>query len=133
MEKVLARLAPKVNCFPKDLKVFKDNRLLDASKTLKALEVDVASILELRATMNAAEDAPKESTIQIKLRTKDKKSAVTMNVRPKDKMSVVMNAFAKAKKVKVKDLKFIFDGEELGPDETPESLELEGGECIDVH
>ena len=49
-----------------------------------------------------------------------------------EKFSVVMRQYAEQRGVALKDLKFIFDGEVVSPNETPEDLDLEGDECIDV-
>jgi len=44
-----------------------------------------------------------------------------------------MNEYAEKKGVEVSSLRFMFDGETLDPQDTPISLDLEGGECIDVY
>ena len=48
-------------------------------------------------------------------------------------MQVLMNMYAEREKVDLSSLTFKFDGELLNGTETPRNLELEGGECIDVH
>ena len=48
-------------------------------------------------------------------------------------MKVLMDSYAKMKKVKLSSLAFEFDGDLLNAMETPQTLELEGGECIDVY
>ena len=50
-----------------------------------------------------------------------------------ERMSVAMAEYAKQKQVEVSSLRFMFDGERLDPRETGEGLDLEGGECVDVH
>ena len=49
-----------------------------------------------------------------------------------EKFSVVMKQYAEQQGVALKSLKFVFDGEVVSPNETPEDLDLEGDECIDV-
>ena len=49
-----------------------------------------------------------------------------------DTMATAMRQYADKKQIDVKTLKFTFDGEILSSSETPMSLDLEGGECIDV-
>lgn len=44
-----------------------------------------------------------------------------------------MHKYAEEKQLKLDKLRFMFDGEQLNPNSTPSSLELEGGECIDVY
>ena len=49
-----------------------------------------------------------------------------------EKFSVVMKQYAEQQGLPLKTLKFVFDGEVVSPNETPEDLDLEGDECIDV-
>ena len=46
---------------------------------------------------------------------------------------VLMDKYAEQTGQDAAKLSFHFDGEPLPPSQTPDSLELEGGECIDVH
>jgi hypothetical protein len=48
-------------------------------------------------------------------------------------MKVLMDSYARIKKVKLNSLVFEFDGDFLTGMETPRTLELDGGECIDVY
>jgi hypothetical protein len=43
-----------------------------------------------------------------------------------------MDLYAAATKTNTKQLKFHWDGEEIDPEATPEDLDFENGECIDV-
>ena len=49
-----------------------------------------------------------------------------------EKFSVVMKEYAERRGVTLQGLKFVFDGEIVNPNETPDDLDLEGEECIDV-
>lgn len=44
-----------------------------------------------------------------------------------------MVQFSEELEVPLNRLKFFFDGDPLDAEATPTSLELEGGECLDVH
>ena len=48
-------------------------------------------------------------------------------------MKVLMDSYARIKKVHLNSLVFEFDGDFLTGMETPRTLELDGGECIDVY
>ena len=50
-----------------------------------------------------------------------------------DKMEIVMARYTSETGLARTKLKFFFDGEPLDGGSTAEDLELEGGECIDVH
>ncbi len=71
--------------------------------------------------------------IEVKFRTKDRRSEVRIVIGQAEQMVVAMKEYAAKKGVPVASLNFVFDGEPLSPKVTPEELELEGGECIDVH
>ena len=43
-----------------------------------------------------------------------------------------MMQYAEWRGVALQGLKFVFDGEIVNPNETPDDLDLEGEECIDV-
>ena len=70
--------------------------------------------------------------IEIKFRTKDRKSEVKLVIGLAERFSVVMKQYADQRGADLKSLRFVFDGEIVSPNETPEDLELEGDECIDV-
>ena len=44
-----------------------------------------------------------------------------------------MSSYAEVKKIDIDKLKFFFDGEEINKLDSPSTLDLEGGECIDVY
>lgn len=49
------------------------------------------------------------------------------------KLSVAMVKFSEEIEVPLSRLKFYFDGDLVDSESTPVSLDLEGGECLDVH
>ena len=48
-------------------------------------------------------------------------------------MQILMNSYADKEDLNLSSLVFMLDGEILDGAESPRTLELEGGECIDVH
>ena len=48
-------------------------------------------------------------------------------------MKEVMDKYVQKIGLDREKVKFFFDGEELEENQTAEELEMEGGECIDVH
>jgi hypothetical protein len=56
-----------------------------------------------------------------------------LKMRPTDKFQVLMESYAKATQTDLRQIKFFFDGERLDPEETPESLDFEDGEIVDVY
>ena len=56
-----------------------------------------------------------------------------ISLRPTDPMMVLFEKYSEATSISVDKLTFKFDGDTIENDDTPKSLDLEGGECIDVH
>lgn len=84
--------------------------------------------------MSDAEGAkPEESANEpITIRVKDQTGEETMfKIKKSTKMSKVFNAYAQRKGVEPASLRFLLDGERVGPDETPKMLELEDEDQID--
>lgn len=71
-------------------------------------------------------------SISLRVQNSKKKGSVTINMNLKEKMSVLMHKYAEEKQLKLDNLRFVFDGEQLSANSTPASLDMEGGECIDV-
>lgn len=71
-------------------------------------------------------------SIRLKVQNAEKKGHVHIYINRYDKMQVLMEKYAKEKKVDVSTLRFHFDGEKLDPSDTPDNLDLDGDECIDV-
>ena len=71
-------------------------------------------------------------SIPLKVQNSERKGAVTIYIGQKSKMLELMHRYAEEKNLKLKELCFKFDGETLDPNDTPETLDLEGNECIDV-
>ena len=71
--------------------------------------------------------------LKLKVRVDDKSKDVQTIIVPfKGHFKPAMDLFAQKRNVSIEHCKFIFDGEELQPMSTPEHLDLEGDEIIDV-
>mmetsp|Transcript_25065 Transcript_25065/g.53016 ORF Transcript_25065/g.53016 Transcript_25065/m.53016 type:complete len:196 (+) Transcript_25065:185-772(+) len=83
--------------------------------------------------MSDTEEAKQETTNEpITIRVKDQTGEETMfKIKKSTKMSKVFTAYAARKGVEVASLRFLLDGERIGPDETPKMLELEDEDQID--
>ena len=72
--------------------------------------------------------------VELRLQTKDRRSqAVLITILPTEQMKEVMDKYVQKSGICREKVKFFFDGEELEENQTAEELEMEGGECIDVH
>lgn len=140
MSKVIDQIAEKANIPAKDLRVYKDQSSLDPiarDNTVRGLGLSIVSVLHAREKVaNVVEDEGEtgDGTIELKLQTKDRKvQPVMIKIESTDKMEKVMDKFCAESGMERTKLKFFFDGEQLQPGDTAEDLDLEGGECIDVH
>ena len=76
--------------------------------------------------------APADNLIELKVQSQTRGSHHLISIRPEEPMSVLMQKYADSVGANVENLLFRFDGDVLESDDTPASLDLEGGECIDV-
>ncbi len=73
-----------------------------------------------------------ENMLEFKVQTRNRNSQVIVSIRAEDPMSILMQKYADVTGNELSKLTFTFDGDNLEEDDTPISLDLEGGECIDV-
>lgn len=130
MGKVMDRLAEEVGKQPGDVVLYGGEEPLKREDTVAKLGLSIVSVLEARPKVDVHST---DDRIEIKLQSKDRRANVLVKIKPMDNMKFVMEEYAKKSGLSLDTLKFTFDGEDLDPEETAESLELEGGECIDVH
>jgi len=136
MGKVMDKLGEEVNMPVGDISLYlgeNSEEQISRDSTVCGLGLSIVSVLYGRGRV-VAEGAKDEGTIQVKLQTKDRRAQpVILDIRPTDTMETVMEKFSTQTGLDRKKLKFFFDGEQLEGETTAEDLELEGGECFDVH
>lgn len=69
----------------------------------------------------------------IKVQTANKKQSLIITLKRDQQFKMLFANCAEQLGVKENNLKFYFDGEQIGPTDTPELLDLEGEACIDLH
>eukprot|EP00088_Acartia_fossae_P019936 TRINITY_DN2166_c0_g1_i13.p1 TRINITY_DN2166_c0_g1~~TRINITY_DN2166_c0_g1_i13.p1 ORF type:complete len:421 (+),score=109.42 TRINITY_DN2166_c0_g1_i13:47-1264(+) len=116
-----------------DLEVEDDLKWVSRNDSIESLDLPVTAIIEARLKNEMAGDCTDSDVIELKVQTKDRKGSVNIKIRMFEKMEELMNKYSQIKNIDLTKLKFFFDGEALDPEETAETLDLEGGECIDVH
>jgi len=136
MGKVMDRVAEKVGVTIGEVSLYQgensDDQIL-RDTTVSDLGLSIVSVLYGRERV-VTEGAKNEETIQLKLQTKDRRAQpVLLDIRLTDNMETVMEKFSSQAGLDRATLKFFFDGEALDGSATAEDLDLEGGECIDVH
>ncbi|XP_069695087.1 DNA repair protein Rad60 [Periplaneta americana] len=97
------------------------------------VEGGVMSYVDTKTTSNTEEPALSKDEIELKFQRKGCKEPFALRIRKTNKMRVLMLKCAEHLEVPIEKLKFSFDGESLNANDTPEDLDLEGGECIDLY
>lgn len=82
---------------------------------------------------SATDDITDNNTIQLKFQCSTRRGVLLINVNKYDKLATALQEYSRKKKIPLQNLRFMFDGEKLDPSETAITLDLEGGECIDVY
>lgn len=136
MGKVMDKVAEEVDVTVGDIRLYlgeNSEEQISRDSTVSGLGLSIVSVLYGRGRV-VVEGEKDEGTIQVKLQTKDRRAQpVMLDIRPTDNMETVMDKFSSKSGLDRGKLKFFFDGEVLEGAATAEELELEGGECIDVH
>lgn len=84
--------------------------------------------------MNTSKDKSDDENIcTIKVQTANKKQSLTIRLKKNEQFKVLFANCAEQLGMKENNLKFYFDGDQISPSDTPESLDLEGEACIDLH
>jgi ubiquitin len=92
--------------------------------------VDEDNVQKEEVTTNAKKGP--EEAITARLKDPYKGTETMFKVKRTTKMSKVFQVYAGRKGVDVNDLRFLLDGERVGPNDTPEDLDLEDTDQIDV-
>lgn len=74
-----------------------------------------------------------EDVCTIKVQTANKKQSLTIPLKKNEQFKVLFANCAEQLGMKENNLKFYFDGDQISSTDTPESLDLEGEACIDLH
>lgn len=80
-------------------------------------------------------ETPKEekSDTHINLKVSDGSSEIFFKIKRSTPMRRLMEAFCKRQGKPMDTLRFLVDGTRVGPDNTPDDLDLEDGDLIEAH
>ena len=95
-------------------KVFKNKAWLPVKEKVVAAEEDISTGIELKVQSLG-------------------KRPQSITLKSGERFEVLMSSYASKMGTEVGKIRFQFDGELLNPFDTPQDLDLEGGECIDAH
>ena len=106
---------------------------LEKFSSLSNLNIKFLNLTDATVTNEVIVPVSNENIIELKVQSRNKGSQVMISLRPADPMTVLFEKYAEATSTSLNKMTFKFDGEIIEEDDTPTSLDLEGGECIDVH
>ena len=131
--RMMDRVAEMVGLVAGEVVVYRGEEAIGREEVVGGLGLTVTSVLQGRARV-VVEGEVEQGGLELRLQTKDRRSKpVLVTIQPTDKMRVVVEKYMKQTGVARDKLRIELDGEELEEEETAEGLELEGGECLDVH
>lgn len=122
-----------------EILIMKKDKIITRSDTPASLKLSVIDILDggiVHPGMNAlSEDKNNDddNICTIKVQTANKKQSLIITLKRDQQFKMLFANCAEQLGVKENNLKFYFDGEQIGPTDTPELLDLEGEACIDLH
>lgn len=80
-----------------------------------------------------SEGPKEESESHINLKVSDGSSEIFFKIKRSTPMRRLMEAFCKRQGKTMDTLRFLVDGTRVGPDSTPDELDLEDGDVIEAH
>jgi len=133
------RFCSQVKADPNEVVFSVEGRDLKRTDTVESATLTVTTFVDASErdtnVVGENEDLPDvgDETVELKVQSSDRKRVERVRIRHNDKFEVLMLKYAEVVGIKLEALRFIFDGEVLNRFDTPEDLDLEGGECIDAH
>ncbi|CAL1682926.1 unnamed protein product [Lasius platythorax] len=124
-----------------EILIMKKEKIINRTDTPASLKLSIIDILDggiVNPGMNVlSEDKDKnngdDNICTIKVQTANKKQSLTIPLKRDQQFKTLFANCAEQLGVKENSLKLYFDGEQIGPTDTPELLDLEGEACIDLH
>nr|XP_018898378.1 PREDICTED: NFATC2-interacting protein isoform X1 [Bemisia tabaci] len=123
-----------------------DQKILKPDDTPDSLNLKISDILDGGILNEETSDVPvtngsnpapvfhEESadSIPIKIIRKDIREPLIIKIKKTDKMMILIVKVGEELNLKQGEFKLFFDGEAVDPEDSPDSLDLEGNECFDL-
>ncbi|XP_018055070.1 PREDICTED: uncharacterized protein CG4449 [Atta colombica] len=121
-----------------EILIMKKDKIVHHTDTPASLEISIIDILDggiVNPGMNtlSKDESNDKDICNIKVQTANKKQSLTIPLKKDEPFKMLFANCAEQFGVKENNLKLYFDGEQINPSDTPESLDLEGEACIDLH
>ncbi|XP_012218390.1 DNA repair protein Rad60 isoform X1 [Linepithema humile] len=121
-----------------EILIMNKDKIVKYSDTPALLKLSVIDILDggivnpgMKTLSEGSSD--NENICSIKVQTANKKQSLIIILRRDQQFKALFANCAEQLGVKENSLKLYFDGEQISPTDTPDSLDLEGEACVDLH
>lgn len=117
--------------------IMKKDKIVNHTDTPASLKLSIIDILDggiVNPGMNtlSKDKSNDEDVCTIKVQTANKKQSLTIPLRKDEHFKTLFAKCAEQLGITESNLKLYFDGEQISPTDTPESLDLEEEACVDL-
>ncbi|XP_064612837.1 NFATC2-interacting protein-like [Liolophura sinensis] len=117
--------------------MFRREESIRPAHTPESLSLHVADIIDCRiggeADMNESLDCSLvENVITIFIQGKDSRSKTAIKMRKDDPLETGLQKYCKQSGATMETMSLVFDGDVVSVNQTPDDLDMEDGDCIDV-
>ncbi|GME67711.1 hypothetical protein B5S28_g5151 [[Candida] boidinii] len=81
----------------------------------------------------AKTEVKQDTATHINIKVSDGTSEVFFKIKRATPLKRLMEAFAKRQGKTIESFRFLYDGDRVSPDQTPEDLDMEDGDNIEAH
>jgi len=82
---------------------------------------------------NGGQDAPPPVTEHLNIKVTDNNNEVFFKIKRSTKLEKLMNAFCDRQGKQLSTVRFLFDGQRVRPEDSPDSLDMADGDTLEVH
>ncbi|XP_053376540.1 NFATC2-interacting protein-like [Mercenaria mercenaria] len=139
MSIIISQIAKKESVEEKCVMLVHKDKTLKPTDSPYTADLQIADIIECHIT-SSLEDSLNESSceqddpniIELVVQSQGSKHRELVKAHINKPVSTIISEYAKRVKKDAACLQFVFDGEELAPEQTPKMLEMEEGDILDV-
>jgi len=88
---------------------------------------------ENRDESNSRQDAADASRDHLNIKVTDNQNEVFFKIKRTTRLEKLMNAFCEKQGKSLATVRFLFEGQRVQKDDTPDSLEMQDGDTLEVH
>jgi len=82
---------------------------------------------------SGGQDAPPPPTEHLNIKVTDNNNEVFFKIKRSTKLEKLMNAFCERQGKQIQTVRFLFDGQRVRPEDSPDTLDMADGDTLEVH